>query len=170
METINRLKRALKYCSNNRIEVVDKRCMEYFSKFFTDRPRRNGGDNFRECGGIIEIGLYLNTHETDNPTLFIQYDVYLGRDDIEEEFAIFNDDEAHYEIGQWGNRNSVDSLYRGELEYSDISQEIWEILESVAISEAKKYIEKCISASKNSLKRFSKMKEDFEYLIEDIEL
>ena len=169
METINRLKRALKYCSNDRIEVVDKRCMEYFSKFFTNRPRKNGIYNFRECSGIIEIGLYLYT-QADNPTLFIQYDVYLGRDDIEEEFIIFNDDEAHYEFGQWGNRNSTDSLYRGELEYSDISQEIWEILESIAISEAKKYIEKCISASNNSLKKFTKMKEDFEYFIEDIDI
>ena len=175
-EIINSFKKALRFCGNNRIEVYNEKCMKYFSEFFTGRPKKSkypGYDagTYGECGGVIEIGLYIPTDEKDNPTIFIEYDVFLGRDDIESEFIIFNDDDAHYENGgDWGNRNSDDTLYIGDLEYSDIDLEIWKIMTEIALSVARKQIEESVVYAEKSLKRSKEIKDEFEHLAEDVEL
>lgn len=152
-ERIHRVKDRLRYCGNEEILLKNKEALAYFKDFFHERPRPKYNNVFGDFTGYtLEIGLYLGT-TGDNPTLHIKYNTPSKEwgcyDDYE--FIIFNDDEAHYKNGYWGDRNNDDSLYVGELEYSDIDDEIWEIIENEALENANNLAAKGLEAAQDSV-------------------
>lgn len=118
---INNIKRLLKFKDDGEIMILDKRCAQFFQSFF-DSPKFYRHPCFDECN--ITLGLYLPSTALI-PTLFIEYIYEYDRDGCDTELILFNDDSADYMFGDWGKRGTS----RDNIEYSDIPEEIWEIIE-----------------------------------------
>lgn len=118
---INNIKRLLSRFNDCEITIFDKRCAQFFQSFF-DSPRFYRHSCFDECN--ITLGLYLPTTAI-TPTLFIEYIYEYDREGYDTELVLFNDDSANYRFGDWGKRGTS----RDNIEYSDIPEEIWEIIE-----------------------------------------
>lgn len=148
MANIKKIKELLHYCDCHEVTVVDSECGKYFKELF-DGDKFDRHPCFDEC--FPRIGLYLPSVAT-NPTMFIEFTVDYDREDGEDtELLLFNDDDAEYNNGHWGDRYIDDKMYHGDLEYSDIEDRIWNKIEQIIYEKAKKHvIEHKNTAEKNA--------------------
>ena len=84
------------------------------------------------CTGVVTVGNFLNSVAI-NPTLKIEY-CYKDKDgDYDNELITFYDPDSEYMYGSdWGNSPGLD--------YSDIDDGIWKIVEEIAYKRKKKKI------------------------------
>lgn len=136
-DRILNIKKLLKYCSNQEIEIYEKKS----GKFFHDLFAQDKFYHHMYFDAGFTIGLYLDT-VAEVPTMFIEYIYEYDREGSDATLVLFNDDDAKYRyvteggFGAYGDRNSPEG--HGILEYSDIPDWIWEIIENTLKEKANK--------------------------------
>ena len=126
-DRIKNIKTILKFCENNEVEIYNETCINYFTEFFKNRH-----DYPESFTGVVTVGNFLNSVAI-NPTLKIEY-CYKDKDgDYDNELITFYDPDSEYMYGSdWGNSPGLD--------YSDIDDGIWKIVEEIAYKRKKKKI------------------------------
>ncbi len=150
-DRIKNIKSILKFCVNNKVEIYNETCINYFTKFFKNHSKFP--DAFT---GIITIGNFLESVAI-NPTLMIQYCYKEGVGEYDEQLILFIDPEEEYQNWPWDNE--------GELNYSEIDDDIWKIIEEESYKSAKKNVEDEFENIKSTIEYYTKLKNDFESLI-----
>lgn len=160
---ISNLKTLLHYLPNSEAIIDNDITSNFFIDFFT-KSKFHDPDY-----GMIIIGNYLESI-SKVPTLFIKYEYNWDRDGCDTEIVLFKDNNAEYKQGHgmYGKSNAINTWERGDFEYSDIPENIWDIIINIVykkakeninyeIIEAKRHYENCL----NEFSEFNKLDEQF---------
>ena len=146
-DRIDNIKKILYFCVNQEINFFDEKCGEFLSDLLVSKGE------YEPYYKVYTIGLYLSS-VSKNPTIFLKY-TYETDYDKDTNFLLFHDDKALYDYGeQYGT-------VQYDLEYTDIPDEMWEIIQKLAENKAKTDVELEIKSaqmryeySKDNLKNF----------------
>jgi len=146
-DRIDNIKKILYFCVNQEINFFDEKCGEFLSDLLVSKGE------YEPYYKVYTIGLYLSS-VSKNPTIFLKY-TYETDYDKDTNFLLFHDDKALYDYGeQYGT-------IQYDLEYTDIPDEMWEIIQKLAENKAKTDVELEIKSaqmryeySKDNLKNF----------------
>lgn len=152
---IKNIKKLLHYCpvATDEVMINDKTCTKFFGKFFSSQPDRFKKPEFDECRVQIELIDILDKDvRTKHYTVGLQYCYNYDRSDGEDwTLYYFNDPECYYR--EWQHP---------ELEYSEIPDYIWEIIQNILYNKAIETINKGIESAKSSLKYWEEKKIEFD--------
>lgn len=134
-DKIKCIKTLLHYAPNNRVMIDENETADFFIDFFT-KSKFHDPDY-----GMMTIGNYLESI-ADNPTMFITYEYNWSLGGCNEEFLLFVDENAKYKEGhgRYGSKNAINMHERGDLEYADIPEHIWDIILSVIYKHVRDYV------------------------------
>jgi hypothetical protein len=126
-DRIDNIKKILYFCVNQEINFFDDKCGEFLSNLLVSKGEHE------PYYKVYTIGLFLSS-VSKNPTIFLKY-AYEKDYDTDTNFLLFHDENASYDYGeQYGT-------VKYELEYTDIPDEMWEIIQICAENKAKTDVE-----------------------------
>ena len=150
-ERIHRIKALLDYCPNEEVHVVDEKVGKCFADYINSH---NDLQHCRYDTAYPTISLYNTFPTKDNVyALDFKYVYDADRDGEYYERYTFNDPEAIYEY-DWLEPHH-------NLHYSDIPDDVWEIIEQWAFKEACKTINKGVEKAVKSLDWWKRKRTEF---------
>lgn len=119
-KTINKIKTILHYCKDNSVTITEGPLAKYLMNYFSKST-----NYLNPSSEKFIIGNYKD-NDAVNPTLYIQYDSNNRFSGFSHNVCIvFNDDDAEYKNGNYGDRNAKNLDERGWIEYSEFTSAKW---------------------------------------------
>ena len=152
-DRIHNIKTLLGYCpvATDEVMINDGVCTKFFGKFFSSQPDRFKKPEFDECRVQIELISILDKDvRTKHYTVGLQYCYNWDREGEDWTLYYFNDPECYYR--EWQHP---------ELEYSEIPDYIWEIIQDVLFKKATERVNKDVESAYQTLEYVRNKRDEF---------
>ena len=155
-ERIQNIKRLLEFCpfSTDEVKIVEEKVGLFFANLFNNDERFEHTP-YDHVYPRIYLSENLNAdHRTYSTTIAIEYVYDSNRDGWSMETVYFND------------KDLEDAWFSGigKIEYSEVPDEIWEIIQNELYKKATKYIREKLDSAKKSVKYWKNKSLDFDNL------
>ncbi len=152
-DRIQNIKTLLSYCpkASDEVMINNEVCTKFFGKFFSSQPNRFKKPEFDECRVQIELISILDKDvRTKHYTVGLQYCYNWDREGEDWTLYYFNDPECYYR--EWQHP---------ELEYSEIPDYIWEIIQDVLFKKATERVNKDVESAYQTLEYVRNKRDEF---------
>jgi len=160
-DRIQNIKTLLKYCPNstNDVFIVEEKVGLFFANFFN-----NDGRFTKSHYDHLYPRIYLTEHlnkdfKTHGTTISIEYCYDSDRDGDYLESYYFNDPDLK---NTYLYKEYKDSPYHHFIEYSEVPDYVWEIIQNKLYEKATKNVNKELESAKSLVKYWENKKEEFD--------
>ena len=158
---IQNIKTLLKYCphSTRDVGIVEERVGLFFANFFNN-DQRFTKTHYDHVYPRISLSSQMNLDfETHSYTINIEYCYDCDRDGEYLESYYFNDPDLE---DTFLYKSHKDSPYYPFIEYSEVPDDIWEIIQNILYEKATENINKELESAKASVEYWEEKKEEFD--------
>ena len=159
-DRIQNIKTLLKYCprSTGDVKIVEEKVGLFFADLFNNDGRFTK-THYDHVYPRISLSDQINLDfKSYSHTIDIEYCYDSDRDGNYLESYYFNDPDLE---DTYLYRDNKDNPYFHFIEYSEVPDDIWEIIQNVLYEEATKYVNQELESAKSSVEYWEKKKADF---------
>ena len=160
-ERIQNIKTLLKYCPNSTkdVNIIEENVGLFFANFFNN-DNRFTKSNYDHIYPRIYLTKYLNLDfETYGTTIGIEYCYDSDRDGNYFDSYCFNDTDLK---NTYLYKENKDNKYYHFIEYSEVPDYIWEIIQNILYNIATGNINKELESARSSVVYWENKKEEFD--------